>query len=152
MNVEKIKAMLMEHPFTRGLSDEQMQVLASHGRQVSCPANAYLARERHEAHGLYLIQSGRVSIEVHSPRRGSVPIQTLGAGEVFGWSWLIPPHQWHFDAHATEPVLAVMIDGVQLLRLCESDHDLGFQILRRLAEVLAKRLSAARLQMLDESK
>lgn len=150
MNVSKLKQALAEHPFTKGLEDAQLETLASQSRFVSSPEGAYLARERHDAHGLYLIESGRVAIEVHSPRRGAVPVQTLGPGEVFGWSWLIPPHQWHFDARALEPTTAILLEGPKLLRLSESDHDMGFQLLRRLTTVLAGRLAATRLQLLDE--
>ena len=151
MNVPKLKHALTEHPFTKGLEDAQLETLASHARFVSCPEGAFLARERHDAHGLYLIESGRVAIEVHAPRRGGVPVQTLGPGEVFGWSWLIAPHQWHFDARALEPTTAILLEAPQLLRLCESDHDMGFQLLRRLATVLANRLAATRQQLLDGS-
>jgi len=152
MNVSKHKLLLAEHPFTKGLDDATLETVASHARHVSCPAGAYLAREGHDAHGLYLIESGKVAIEVHSPRKAGVAVQTLGSGEVFGWSWLIPPHRWHFDARAIEPSTAIMIDGPNLQRLCEADHELGFQIFRRLATVLAGRLAATRLQLLDELK
>lgn len=150
MNVPKLKQALAEHPFTQGLDDAQLETLAGQARFVSSPEGAFLARERHEAHGLYLIQSGHVAIEVHSPRRGAAPVQTLGRGEVFGWSWLIPPHQWHFDARALEPTTAILLEGPKLLRLCESDHHMGFQLLKRLTAVLAGRLAATRLQVLDE--
>jgi CRP/FNR family cyclic AMP-dependent transcriptional regulator len=150
MNTSMLKQLLAEHPFSKGLDDAQLETLAGYARFVSGPEETLLARERHDAHGLYLIKSGRVAIEVHSPRRGAVTVQTLGPGEVFGWSWLIAPHQWHFDAKALEPTTAILLEGPQLLRLCESDHHMGFQLLRRLATILAGRLAATRLQLLDE--
>jgi len=152
MNVQQLREMLGAHPFTKGLRDNHLDALANHARRVGCPPGAHLAREGQDAHGLFLIESGRVAIEVHSPRRGAVPVQTLGPGETLGWSWLVQPHRWHFDARALEPTIALMIDGPQLLRLCESDHELGFQMLRRLVDVVAGRLAATRLQLLDELK
>jgi hypothetical protein len=76
-------------------------------------------------------------------------IQTEGEGEILGWSWLVPPYYWHFDARATEKTQVIAIDGKCLREKCESDHDLGYKLMRRFALIIAERLEATRLQLLD---
>jgi hypothetical protein len=73
----------------------------------------------------------------------------LGEGEILGWSWLIPPYNWHFDARAVELTRAIALDGKCLRNKCEQDHDLGYELLKRFAHIMEQRLQATRLQLLD---
>ena len=76
-------------------------------------------------------------------------IDTIQEGEVLGWSWLFPPYRWHFDARALQLTRAVAFDGKCLRDKCDRDHDLGYEMVRRFAEVITQRLQSARLQLLD---
>jgi CRP/FNR family cyclic AMP-dependent transcriptional regulator len=76
-------------------------------------------------------------------------ILTVGPGEVVGWSWLIPPHRWQFDAHAIERVRVIALNAACLRAACEANHDLGYEVCRRLLGVIALRLAATRVQLMD---
>jgi CRP-like cAMP-binding protein len=78
-----------------------------------------------------------------------VTIQTVGPGELLGWSWLMPPYRWHFDARALEQTRALSFDGTCIRNKCETDHRLGYELMKRLAYVFTQRLEASRLQLLD---
>jgi CRP/FNR family transcriptional regulator, cyclic AMP receptor protein len=78
-----------------------------------------------------------------------IPVQTLGPGDPVGWSWLVPPHRWHFDCHVLDHAEALVLEAPWLLKECERDHELGYQLLRRLVGTLSSRLAATRLQLLD---
>jgi CRP-like cAMP-binding protein len=149
MSDPEIVRALAGHSFLKGLSEAHLATLAACARSVSVPVNQYLVREGEPANAFYLIQAGRVAIEVHTPQRGSVRIQTIEPGEIVGWSWLVPPHRWQLDARAVEPVQALALDAAALRRQCEQDHELGYQLLQRLVSVISARLSATRLQLLD---
>jgi hypothetical protein len=90
-----------------------------------------------------------VALEVTAPGRAPLVVQTLGAGEILGWSWLVPPHHWLFDAVALEQTRAIALDGRCLRGKCEADHDLGYELLKRFALIMEERLEATRLQLLD---
>ena len=105
--------------------------------------------ERDPANRFYLIQSGRVALESHVRDSGTVLIQTIGPGDVLGWSWLFPPYYWHFDARALEATKAIFFYGTRLREQCEQDHDLGYELMRRTAEVVVARLQATRRQLLN---
>lgn len=122
---------------------------------VGCAANVrfeagqYIFREGEEAKTFYLLRHGRVALEMAVPGRGSLTIQTIREGDVLGWAWLFPPHRWHFDARAVELVRAIAMDGQCLRDKCEQDHSLGYELVKRFAQVIVERLQATRLQLLD---
>lgn len=144
-----ILAALASHSFLKGLSEKHLEMLKECSRPITAAANQYLSREGESADIFYLIQAGRVAIEIHRPERGPVRIQTIEPDEIVGWSWLVPPHRWHFDSRVIEPVQAIALDARCLRGKCEQDHELGYQLLQRLVIVIAARLSATRLQLLD---
>ena len=146
---KEIKEALSSHPFLQGISDPHLTELAECTQRITVPAGYFLGKEREVANACYLIESGRVAIEVHSLRDKNLSLQTLRAGDIVGWSWFVPPHFWQFDARAAEPVQALEIDAHKLLRKCEGDNELGYAILQRLVKVVSERLSATRRQLLE---
>lgn len=137
------------HRFLAGLSERHRLALASGARPFSVSPGDYLAREGESARHFYLVQEGHVAIEAHLPGRGVRQIQTVGPGEIVGWSWLVPPHKWQFDCRALDTVKGIVFDGQWLRERCEQDHELGYCLLRQLLGVVASRLAATRLQALD---
>ena len=112
-------------------------------------AEQYILHEGEEATNFYIIHQGKVALEIFTSDRGPITIQTIGEGDVLGWSWLIPPYHWHYDARAIEPTSAIALDAKCLRAKCEEDHDLGYELLKRFAHVITQRLEATRLQLLD---
>jgi CRP-like cAMP-binding protein len=147
--METLDALLSGHPFFAGLKPEYLALIAGCGRNVHFSAGAYLAREGDAADRFFAIRSGRVAVETHAPPQGSLMLQTLGEGEILGWSWLFPPYIWQFDARALEEVRATAFDGACLRAKCENDPALGYDLMKRLAHLVSRRLEAATRQLLD---
>jgi CRP-like cAMP-binding protein len=76
----------------------------------------------------------------------------LGAGDVLGWSWLFPPYLWHFDARAATPTTAIFFYGTRLRELCDENHDLGYELMKRVSEIVIKRLQATRRELVEHDK
>lgn len=144
-----LETILAEHPFFAGLEPRYVQIIAGCASNVAFEEGQIIFREGEEANRFYLIRQGRVALEVHAAGVGTLTIQTLDAGDILGWSWLVPPYRWHFDARAVEPTRAIALDGECLRRKCDEDHDLGYELLKRFAEIITQRLQATRLQLLD---
>ena len=140
---------LAKHPFFAALDAQALDLLSGCAANMRFNPGDYIAREGEPADHFYVIRSGRISVEINIPGRGSHTLQTLGEGEVLGWSWLIAPHRWHFDARAVERVRAIGLDGKCLRAKCDDNHELGYRLLSRFSGVMAKRLKAARLQLMD---
>lgn len=147
--MENLERILQEHPFLEGLKKSHIELLVGCASNVAFKEGEWIFREGEPANSFYFIRHGRVHVQTHAPHTGPVVIRSREAGEVFGWSWLVPPYKWHFDARAVEVTRAIALDGKCLRTKCEEDHDLGYEIMKRFALVIAERLEATRLQLLD---
>ena len=141
--------LLAEHSFFSDLAREDLEFIATCGRNVAFRAGTQIAREGDPADAFYVIRKGRAAIEMYAPGRGSLRVQTVGEGDILGWSWLIPPHHWVFDVRALEDVRAIALDGRCLRDKCDANHEVGYQLMRRFAQILTRRLQATRIQLLD---
>ena len=147
--MENLERILAEHPFFKGLDDAQLAILAGCASNVVFKAGEFVFHTDDTADRFYFIRQGRVQVETMIPQMGAVTIQTRTDGEVFGWSWLVPPYRWHFDARAVELTRALAMDGNCLRKKCEEDHDLGYELMKRFLMVVSQRLDATRLQLMD---
>lgn len=147
--METLEKILVEHPFVSGLSPEHIQLIVGCAKNVVFEPGKYIFKENEEANSFYIIRSGKVALEIYSPEVGSIIIQTLGEGDIIGWSWMVPPYQWRFDARAVELTRVIELDGTCLRNKCESDPGLGYEIMKRLANVFEQRINAMRIQLLD---
>jgi CRP/FNR family transcriptional regulator, cyclic AMP receptor protein len=144
-----VAELVAEHPLLAGLPGSAVAQVAGCAKNVAYGTGELLLVEGEEADTLYLVRRGLVAIEVHAPGRGPIVVETVGPGAVVGWSWLIPPYRWHFDARAVEPVGAIAVDGACLRSKSEADPALGYALLTRLSAILLERLQATRMRLLD---
>jgi len=144
-----LRQYLPEHPFFAGLDDASMDLVVGCAQNVRFRAGEVLFRTGEPANTFFVIREGRVALDVHDPRRGSLQVAGAEAGEVVGWSWLVPPHRWVFDARAVTPVRAVALDGACLREKCATDPALGYALMQRVAHVMYERLQDARIRLLD---
>jgi len=149
MEQHDLSQSLHEHPFLSDMNDYLIKTLLSCASNVMIKEGTVIFQEGETAKNFYLIRSGRVALEVQGGEKGQIRVQTVGPGEVLGWSWLIAPYRWHFDALAVEDVHAFAIDATCLRTKSETDHNFGYEMLRRFSAVLERRLEASRLQLLD---
>jgi|SRR5512141_1448784 CRP/FNR family cyclic AMP-dependent transcriptional regulator len=147
--METLQNLLAEHPFAQGLEERYLALLTSCASNVRFEAGRVIFREGEEANQFYMVREGNLAVELHAAERGAMTVLTVGAGEVLGWSWLVPPYRWNFDARALEPTRAIALDGKCLRTKAEQDHDLGYELLKRVAQIMEERLHATRLQLLN---
>lgn len=144
-----LEALLASQPFFQGFAPDYLQLMTHCARTVHYEAGKYIFREGEPATHFYLIRQGLVALETVAARHQPVTIETLETEEVLGWSWLFPPYRWHFSARAVKAVRAISLDGLCLREKSEEDHELGYQLTKRVAQIMLERLQATRLQLLD---
>jgi CRP/FNR family cyclic AMP-dependent transcriptional regulator len=144
-----LEPLLRDHPFLRGLEPEYLPLLAGCATNVRFGEGSFMFREGEAADRCFLIREGKMALEIAAPGRGSIILQTLAAGDVAGFSWLLEPHQWQFDGRTVEPVRAIALDGVCLRGKCADDPRLGFELMQLVARLAVQRLQATRLRLLD---
>ncbi len=139
---------LPEHPFFAGLDLAAVVLLARCAVHTHFRPGEVLFREGEPADAFYVLRHGRVAIELRLPTR-EVVLDSAHDGDVVGWSWLVPPYRWAFDARATEETSAIAFDGACLRDRCQADPDLGYALLQRVVTVMGSRLRSARVRLLD---
>ncbi|HOT97373.1 MAG TPA: cyclic nucleotide-binding domain-containing protein [bacterium] len=147
--METLEAILSAHTFFKDLDPKFITLLTGCSSNRRYAANSYLFRDGEEANDFFLVCKGRVGIEI--PLQGDPPIilQTVEEGDILGWSWLLPPYFWHFDARAQLDTEVIALDGRYIRAECEKNHSLGYEMLKRFAQIMERRLEATRLQLLD---
>src|SRR6058998_3978668 len=125
----KLASIIAAHPFLKDLDPHQQRLLTDCAMEKSFEAGELIFREGDPANRFYLIQEGKVALESEKAGQKPVLIQTLGVGEVLGWSWLFPPYYWHFNARALEPTKAIFFYGTRLREQSEEDPVLGYELL-----------------------
>lgn len=147
--METLRPILEQQAFLGHLAPEHLDLLVGCASNVRYEAGNYIFREGRDANHFYILRSGRVSIETYAPGRGPILIQTLSEGDILGWSWLIAPYKWEFDARALDMTRAIALDTSCLRGKCEEDHDLGYEMMKRFAHVIVQRLKATHQQLVD---
>jgi CRP-like cAMP-binding protein len=149
MPIQTLEPILAEHAFLKGLRHEHLQLLIGCASNVKFAPGDYVCREGEEANHFYILREGRVAIEIPAGHRHGIIIETIGPDDVLGWSWVVAPYRWRFDALVVEPTRAIALDAKCLRGKCEKDYELGFELLNRVLQVVEQRLHATRMQLLD---
>jgi len=147
--METLEHIIAEHPFFVGLESYYTGLLTGCAANVRFVPGTYIFKEGEEANEFYLIRSGKVALEIFAPQHKPIVVETLAEGDILGWTWLLPPYLWKFHAHAVQEIRAIALDGKCLRTKCEQNHDLGYEVLKRFAQIMERRLEATRLQLLD---
>lgn len=147
--VETLERIVHQHPFFQDMEERHLELITGCAKNVHFDKGQVILREGEEANELYLIREGLVAVELVTPTRGVFRVQTVGEGDVLGWSWLVPPYRWRFSARACQSTRALALDAKCLRTKCEEDHDLGYQFVKRFTSVVTERLDATRLQLMD---
>jgi len=147
--MESLEHIIAGHPFFAGLDGGFTNLMVSCASNVRFEAGTYILKEGDAANTFFLIRHGKVALEIFAPHHTPIIVSTISVGEILGWSWLLEPFQWKFNARAVDDVRAIALDGKCLRNKCEENHDLGYEVLKRFARIIEQRLDATRLQLLD---
>jgi CRP-like cAMP-binding protein len=140
---------LAAQSFFAGMLPEHLETLASVAQPVTVATGRKVFHEGDVADACYLIIEGDLALEMDIPGRGAHVLQTLHSGDMLGWSWLVSPYRYAYDAQVLTDVKAIRFDAVALRAQKEADPAFGYELMQRFAEVLVRRMQAARLQLLD---
>lgn len=146
---EGIDKLIASHELFADLEPAALQTLAEFALEREVPAGETLFRQGQPATRFYLTLEGTFVVETPAIMGPALELQQLGPGRILGWSWLIPPYRWHFQARAEEDSRVLEFDGTRLLEICERDPAFGYQLLKRFASLMGDRLESARRRMID---
>jgi CRP/FNR family cyclic AMP-dependent transcriptional regulator len=142
--------LIAQQPFFKGLNAYHLKLLTDSALEMKFEPEQTIFVEGSPANRFYLILEGKVVLESETEERGvMIPIQTLGPGDDLGWAWLFPPYSLHFSARALEPTRTIFFYGPRLREQCEQDHEMGYQIMKRIAEVATQSFGATKRRLMQ---
>jgi CRP-like cAMP-binding protein len=144
-----MNALLAEHPFFDGIPPQYLDLISNAASEAKYEMRELIFHEGDEASEFHVIRRGKVAIEIFTPDRGPVAVETINTGEVLGWSWLIEPYRWLFDAQAIEPTEVIVINARKIRESMATDAALSNELLHRFVPIIVERLQATRMQLLD---
>lgn len=147
--MEDLSKILRTHAFLNDLDENHIKQIVGCASNIVFKENDYIFREGEEAKRFYLIRTGKVALEINGREKGRIRVLTLGPGQILGWSWIVLPYRWHFDAQVIENVRAISLDGECLRKKFDEDPKLGFDMMKRFTQILEQRLNVTRIQLMD---
>jgi len=145
---ESLSTRIALHPFLAGMNHAQLALLTDCAMATRFQKSQTILREGEFANRFYLIETGHVILESGEGFGDPVIIETIGSGDLLGWSWMFPPYVWNFTARAIERTTAIFFYGTILREYCERDPALGYELFKRITPVMMRRLQRARRNML----
>jgi CRP-like cAMP-binding protein len=148
MNLETTDA-IAQNPFFRGIPPDLARALASYASLSELKIGQLLLHVGEPAEHFYVVAHGLVAIELYAAGRPAIVVDQVRAGDVVGWSWLVPPYRWRFDARAVEPAVVIDFDAEPLRERMEVDPRLGYEVVKRFIPVMSRRLASARERLVE---
>jgi CRP/FNR family transcriptional regulator, cyclic AMP receptor protein len=139
---------LPEHPLFAGLNVHFRRILAECAMRADFEAGDRVVEAGEPANCFYLVIQGSIDLETPGLRMPA-PVQTVGAGDILGWSWLFPPYFWHFDALAKESTQTIFFYGSRLRQQCDRDHDFGYELIKNMSQILIGHLQVDRERWIE---
>ncbi len=150
MTGQSIDDYLSTHTFFSGLDKQSMKFLSNSAEVLQIKQGEVLFQPGGSADKFYLLRNGEISVRVPALMGPALEIQKLKADQILGWSWLIPPYRWNFQAMAVEDSELLEFDGSVILAHCEENSAFGFALLKLFAALMSERLDRARQKMMDQ--
>lgn len=147
--MKDFETIVRTHPFFHGMKASHLALLSKGAMELRFGKDQVIFTQGEPANRFFLIQEGIVALEAHEPCGCTSLVQVLGAGDVVGWSWLFQPFTWNLSARAIEPVTVIALDGAHLLACAEESHEFGYELMKRVSQVLIHRLQATRHRLLE---
>jgi CRP/FNR family transcriptional regulator, cyclic AMP receptor protein len=137
-------------PWFLELSQPQYDRLAGICSFIELEPGEFLLKEGDREDFLFILIEGQVALEVEVPTRGQVAFFTAEALDVIGWESLTPiVRQRTASARAVKRSQLIGLQSKLLDQLCEEDHEMGYVIMKRVANVVASRLLTVRLALME---
>jgi CRP/FNR family transcriptional regulator, cyclic AMP receptor protein len=141
--------LVLSHPFFVGVDPTLVAAMSSKAEERTYEVGDMLVREGKPAEEFFLVFEGKIALEVGASDHPGITVETIGRGEILGWSWLVSPHRWRFDARAIKPTRVVAINAAAARYALAAHPAFGYHFLMKLLPVIADRLENTRVQLMD---
>jgi len=149
MTILSVRDLLAEHPLFARFDAASLDELAGCARTEQVPKGAMVLQEGAAADKVFLLRKGDVAVEIATPCRAPMIVETLHAGDILGIGWLVPPYRHMADARAISDIRALSLDAACLRRKCDEAPAIGYAFFKAWLPHLAGRMQMQQLRLLD---
>lgn len=146
----KIRETISANRFFAGMKEDHLDFLVKNARLTHADSGEVLFRQGQPAKSFYLMLDGAVTVGVPAIQGPGLPLQELIGGQMIGWSWLIEPYRWDFQASVISTAELIEFNGEAILEHCEEDNTFGYDLFKRFTGLMSERLTSARRKMMDQ--
>ena len=151
MSIHSEVDLLRKIPLFANIDTAKLKLLAFTSERLTFQSGAVLCREGERGDSAYLILSGKVAVNVNTPK-GPVTVATLAEHNIVGEMALLGDIPRTATIVATEPVETLRIRKDQFFQLLRDLPQMTLEIMRELAVRLNnanRELSAAHVRLRD---
>jgi len=152
MSSPDIRQIIADSSFFSGLDDAAIDFLSAHAARQKVERGKVLFHQGDHATQFFLLLTGHLSLGIPALEGPALELQDLGPGQIAGWSWLLPPNIWSFQARARTDIELLAFDGTAVLAHCEENPAFGYALVKRFSALMSERLQFARTRMMQEWK
>lgn len=140
---------IRRYPYFSGLSIERINMLANLAEELECEKGQYFHKEGEEIDKVYILVEGEVSLVTSLPQQDKeVVINTFGAGDVFGWTSLLPPFTAGAGAKTVTDCKLVEFTASELREKFKMDYEFGYLMMTKIAQIIRERLDSIVIETL----
>ena len=141
--------LIRRYSYFSGLSIDRINLLAKIAEEVESEQGQYFHQEDDDISKVYIIVEGEVSLLTTLPQqRKEVVINTLGTGDVFGWTSLLPPYTAGAGAKSGTNCKLIEFDAGDLRTKFEDDYEFGYLMMIKIAQIIRERLDSIVIETL----
>lgn len=131
------------------IGEKYMEAFASRGTVLFCEPDELLFQEGDCNESTYIVVKGQVELFMTVPGRGESRILSLGRGDLVAWSSITGDAIMTCSARCLQPTTLLRWKSQEIHAQMQADKEFGYRFMKLTSAVLAKRLIATRLQLLD---
>ena len=136
-----------------GLSQTELSGIAKLCRERTYEGGSVIFTIGGSAADIYLLETGKVDIQIEFKiydYEVMTTVYTVGKGEIFGWSALVPPHRLTASARCEGKADVIMINGKELMGILERDRHIGYVVMKNLSALISSRLASTTIALRHE--
>ena len=141
--------LIRRYKYFSSISIEQLNMLASIAEEVEYESGHYFHQEGEDIGKVYIVVEGEISLITSLPQQDKeVVINTMGTGDVFGWTSLLPPYTAGSGAKSVSKCKLIEFGSAELREKFQADYKFGYLMMIKIAQIIRERLDAIVMETL----
>jgi len=126
----------------------ELEELAKITNRKTYKANSYVYKQGDRAKEMFAVNRGLVSLRgIKSGDELTIAFEVRERGDLFGAAWFMQSEKYTLHAVCLEETEVFAIHAAKLYELCETDSELGYRLMKKVAQLYFDRYEAAKKEL-----